>query len=116
MIDSGGERHFGRLEGVVSGEVDGEEKDTALVGALWGSHDGRLPMEQIVADGAGTALSWGVTTEVLEFFVDSFECHFVVWCELPRLLASTRRRIRGSLTLSGGAKHGCCLPRSNLLR
>ena len=71
MIDSGGERHFGRLKRVVSGEVDGEEKDTALIGALWGSHDGRLPMEQIVADGAGTALSWGVTTEVLEFLKQS---------------------------------------------
>jgi len=87
MIDSGGERHFWRLEGVVSWEVYGEEKDTALIGALWGSHDGRLPMEQVVADGAGTALSWRVTTEVLKFFVDSFECHFVVWCELPRLFS-----------------------------
>ena len=66
MIDSGGERHFWRLEGVVSGEVDGEEKNTALIGALWWSHDGRLPVEQVVADGAGTALSWWVTTEVLE--------------------------------------------------
>jgi len=97
MIDSGGERHFWRLKGVVGWEVDGEEKDTALIRALWGSHDGRLPMEQVVADRAGTALSWRVTTEVLKFFVDSFECHFVVKCELPRLLASTRRRIRGSL-------------------
>jgi len=98
MIDSGGERYFGRLEGVVGREVDGEEKNTALIGALWWSHDGRLPVEQVVADGAGTALSWWVTTEVLELFVNSFECHFVVRCELPRLLARTRRRIRGSLT------------------
>ena len=66
MIDSGGERYFGRLEGVVGREVDGEEKNTALIGALWWSHDGRLPVEQVVADGAGTALSWWVTTEVLE--------------------------------------------------
>ena len=66
MVDSGGERYFGRLEGVVGREVDGEEKNTALIGALWWSHDGRLPVEQVVADGAGTALSWWVTTEVLE--------------------------------------------------
>ena len=67
MVDASGECKFRRFEGVVGREVDGEEKNTALIGALWGSHDGRLPMEQVVADGAGTALSWWVTTEVLEF-------------------------------------------------
>ena len=31
MVDLGGEADFGRLEGVVGGEGDGEEEDTASV-------------------------------------------------------------------------------------
>ena len=42
MVDAGGEGDLGRLEGVVGGEVDGEEEDPALVGTVWGSHDGCL--------------------------------------------------------------------------
>jgi len=33
VVDAGGEVDLGRLEGVVCGEVDGEEEDTARV---WG--------------------------------------------------------------------------------
>ena len=55
-----------RLERIVRGEVNGEEEDSSLVWALWGSHDGGLPVEQVLADGAGAALSGRVTTEVLK--------------------------------------------------
>ena len=34
--------HLGWLEGVVCGEVDGEEEDAALVGRVGGTHDGCL--------------------------------------------------------------------------
>ena len=37
MIDSRGECKFGRLEGVVCGEVDVQEEHTALVGGLGGT-------------------------------------------------------------------------------
>ena len=42
MVDPGGEGHLGGLEGVVGGEVDGEEEHPALVGAVGGTHDRRL--------------------------------------------------------------------------
>lgn len=38
-----------------------------LVGALWGSHDGRLPVEKVVADGAGRALRGWVAAQILQF-------------------------------------------------
>jgi len=77
MIDSSGERHLWRLEWIIRREMNGEEKDSPLVGAFWGTHDGGLPMKQVVSHWTGTALGWRVSAEVLEFFVDSFECHFV---------------------------------------
>ena len=42
VVNSSCEGHFGRLEGVVGGEVNGQEEYTALVGAVWGSHDSGL--------------------------------------------------------------------------
>ena len=42
MVDLGGEGDLRRLEGIVRGEVNGEEEDPALVGTVRGSHDGRL--------------------------------------------------------------------------
>lgn len=66
MVDASGECHLGRLERVVGGEVDGEEEDSALVRRLWRAHDGGLPVEQVVAHGAGRALRGGVATKVLK--------------------------------------------------
>ena len=45
MVDAGGEVDLRGLEGVVGGEVDCEEKDTARVWRVAGTHDGRLPVE-----------------------------------------------------------------------
>ena len=42
VVNSSCEGHFGRLEGVVRGEVNCEEEDSALVGTVRGSHDGGL--------------------------------------------------------------------------
>ena len=47
MIDLCGECDLGRLEGVVCGEVDGEEEDSALVRAVRRPHDGGLPVVQV---------------------------------------------------------------------
>jgi hypothetical protein len=58
--------------------VNGEEENTALVGAVWGAHDGSLPMEQVIPNWTGRALSWRVTTQVLQFFVDTLERHYLL--------------------------------------
>jgi len=79
MIDSSGECHFRRLEWIIRGKVNGEEKDSALVGTLWGTHDGGLPVKQVVANWACAALGGWISAKILEFFVDSFECHFFLW-------------------------------------
>ena len=55
VVDACGELDLGGLEGVVCGEVDGEEEDAALVGRVGGPHDSRLPVEEVVAYGAGAA-------------------------------------------------------------
>ena len=73
VVDPRGEGHLGRLERVVRGEMDGQEKDSSLVRTLGRSHDGRLPMEQIVADRTGAALGGGIPTQVLQFL--QFKSH-----------------------------------------
>jgi len=65
MIDSSGERHFGRFEWIIRGKVNGEEKDSALVRTLWGTHDGGLPVKQIIAYGACAALGGRVSAKIL---------------------------------------------------
>ena len=42
MVDLGGEGDLRRLEGIVRGEVNGEEEDAALVWTVRRSHDGGL--------------------------------------------------------------------------
>ena len=39
------------------------------------SHDGCLPVEQILADRSCAAVCWWISAEVQKFFVDSLECH-----------------------------------------
>ena len=56
-----------RLEWIVRGKVNGEEENSSLIRTFWGSHDGGLPMEKIVAHGASRALCRGITPEVLKF-------------------------------------------------
>ena len=49
MVDSCGEGKFGRLEGIVRGEVDVEKEDAALEGTVSGPQDCGLPVEWIIA-------------------------------------------------------------------
>ena len=42
MVNLRREGDFWWLEGVISGEVDGEKEDSALVGTVRGSHNGGL--------------------------------------------------------------------------
>ena len=79
VVDTGGEVDFGRLERVVSGEVDGQEEDAGRVGRVAGAHDGRLPVEQILSDGASRARGRGVASQVRELLVDSLERHVKIF-------------------------------------
>lgn len=63
---------------VVCGEMDVEEKDPTLVRAVRRSHDRRRPMEEVVAHRACAAICGGITLEILQLFVDSFQGHSVV--------------------------------------
>ena len=67
VVDLGGEGHLGGLEGVVCGEVDGEEEDAPLVRTLGWAHDGCLPVEQILPHGACRALGWWVPVTIMRF-------------------------------------------------
>ncbi len=48
--------HVRGLEGVVCGKADLQVEDAVLVGAVLGPDDGRPPLEQVIADGAGADL------------------------------------------------------------
>ena len=69
MVDAGGEVYLGGFEGVVCGEVDVEEEDSAGVGRVVRAHDCGLPVEHVVSDGSGGAVGWRVSSEVDEFCV-----------------------------------------------
>ena len=47
MVDPGCEGDLGRLEWVISGEVDGEKENAALVWTVRGSHDSGLQMQSV---------------------------------------------------------------------
>lgn len=49
------EGDLGGLERVVWRKVDVDEEDAVLVWAVRGSHDGSLPVEQVIAHGTGGA-------------------------------------------------------------
>ena len=77
MVDPGGEVALGRLEGVVSGEVDVQEENTACVWGVFGSHDCSLPMVLVfLVDWSSRAAVRGVFAEVDKFFLDSFQSHY----------------------------------------
>lgn len=77
VVDLGGEVDLRGLERVICGEVDGQEEDAALVWGIGRSHDGRLPVEQVLADGAGRAGRWRITAEIRELLVDALQRHCV---------------------------------------
>lgn len=62
VVNARCELDLGGLEGVVCREVDGKEEDASLVRRIGRAHDCRLPVEEVIADGAGAAdgARWGV--------------------------------------------------------
>ena len=75
MVNASRKINLGRLERVVRRKVDVQEEDTASVGRVGGAHNGGLPVEQVVANGSGTAGGRGITAEVLEFLGYALEGH-----------------------------------------
>mmetsp|Transcript_4025 Transcript_4025/g.12001 ORF Transcript_4025/g.12001 Transcript_4025/m.12001 type:complete len:201 (+) Transcript_4025:1624-2226(+) len=65
------EGHLWRLEGVVGGEVDVQEKDAALIRRLLRAHNGGLPVKEVVAHGARAAGGGRVLGQVLQLLVDA---------------------------------------------
>ena len=53
VVDTGGEVDLWRLERVVGREVNVQEEHSTSVRGVIRSHDGCLPVEHIIADGAG---------------------------------------------------------------
>ena len=70
-----------RLEGIVRGEVDVQEKHAARVRGVIGTHDRRLPVERIrVVLRASGAVSGWVLAQIDQFFLNAFKCHFIIGC------------------------------------
>lgn len=81
MVDLGGEGNLGGLEGVVRGEVDGEVEHAPGVGRVLGPDDGGLPVEDVLAHGAGGAVGGRVLVQVKQLLCDSFHSHVYRCCK-----------------------------------
>jgi len=75
VVDSCSEGKFWWFKGVICGEVDVEEEDPAFKGGVGRTKDCGLPVERVIAYRPGAALAGRVITDVLQFFVDSFQGH-----------------------------------------
>lgn len=78
MVDAGSEVDLGRLERVVGREVNGQEEDTTGVWRVTRTHNRSLPVEQILADGAGRARRGWISAEISELLVNALKSHFVM--------------------------------------
>jgi len=67
--------HLGWLERVVRWEVDGYEEHSSLVWAVLGSHDGGLPVEQVLPGRSSAARGRWVLLEILELLLNSLRRH-----------------------------------------
>jgi hypothetical protein len=54
-----------------------QKEDATLVRRVWRAHDGRLPMEEIIANRSGRALSRRIAANILQFLINSLQCHFL---------------------------------------
>jgi len=76
MINARSESDFRRLERIISREMNSEKEHAALIRTVRGTHNRRLPMEQIVADGSGGTQRGRITTDILQLFLNSLQSHF----------------------------------------
>ena len=80
MVNFRRERHLRWLEWIVGREVDVEEEDTTRVRRVVRAHDRGLPVELVLlVGGASRAVGGRVSSQINEFFLDSFKCHNVLY-------------------------------------
>ena len=76
MVNLRGECNLGRLEGIIGGEMDVQEKHALVIGCVLWAHNGGLPVHLIrLVGGASRAVCGRVSTEIYELLLDSFKCH-----------------------------------------
>ena len=75
MIDLRCKGDLGGLKGIVRREMNIELKDPAGIGGIGGPHDHAGPVIEILLFGATGAATGGVLEDILEFLVDTLECH-----------------------------------------
>lgn len=90
MVDPRRESHLGRFERIVGREMNCKEENSALVGTVRWTHDRRLPVKHVISDWSRAALRWRITTQVLKFFCDALQGHFVDF--VPCVLLSPHNR------------------------
>ena len=56
--------------------MDGEKEDSAGERAVGRAHDGRLPVEHVVADGTGGALRRRISAQILQLLRYALQSHF----------------------------------------
>ena len=99
VVDPSREANFWRLEGVICREVNVQEEDTAAVGAVIGTHDGRLPMKKIVPHRSSRAIGRWVVAKLLQLTGDALEGHSAKVCVRVRA-------VQGGGGLGAGAMGG----------
>jgi len=75
MIDSCSEGNLRRLEWVICGEMNGQEKYTSLVWTVIRPHNSSLPMKHVIANRPSGALRRGVPSKVHQLLVNTFQSH-----------------------------------------
>ena len=74
MVDFRGEVELGRLEWVISWEMDVQEENTSGIRRIIWAHNGGLPVVWILlVDWTGGAVGWWVLTKADEPFLNSFD-------------------------------------------
>ena len=71
VINPSLENHLRRLEWIIWGEGDVEEKYTRSIGRVCGTHDSCHPFKNIIALGAGGAIAWWIQTDLCKFLLNS---------------------------------------------
>ena len=80
MVYFGDELELWGFEGVIRGEVDVQEEDTAGEGGVLRAHDGGLPVELIgLVLGSSRAVGRWVLAEVDQFLLNTLEGHIIFY-------------------------------------
>jgi len=111
MVNLGCKRDLGRLEGIIAGEMDGEKEDSAGERAVGRAHDGRLPVEHVVADGTRGALRRWIPAQILQLLRYALQSHFEERLnECQRAMRAPSRPHEGGRAVDVETSHFLSLP------